>query len=371
MNNSEFDKEITRVVADETVAFNEANWERMQAMLDGNKENMHKMMLLPVLYKSYAAAATILFAVISILSLYTPKENIVVRQITNNKQESPATNEPSSTVNHQPATVQIATTNKLHNTEKVLVLQKNKPEDVAKQVTDNTPNAVAKEEATHTDKPTEKLPSTKKQNTLPLYLPYHDHKTYARTTFGINTGMAVYQSYNSFAAGIMLNNRLDSRVSIQTGLGFVQGRQDVSIKHVDITEEPIVVITDTSQTPGIKRTVTERYEQQSRNLPYIQFNPGVSVKLYKKLHVVAGVDIQRVITDDATINTINEHLATTGKKLPKTDVGATVSLSYLLTKNIGAGISYRNSFAGKADNNTTYIQRNYFLIQMQYIFNRQ
>lgn len=370
MNNSEFDKEIIRVVADEIIAFDEANWERMQSMLDGKKENMHKMMLLPVLYKSYAAAATILFAVISILSLYTPKENIVVRQITNNKQEPPATNEPSSAVNHQPTTVQIATANKQFNTEKALVSQRNETEDVAKQVTDKTPDAIAKEDNTHLDKPIQQLPSTKKENILPLFLPYTDHKTYAKTTFGINTGMAVYQSYNSFAAGIMLNNRLNSRVSIQTGLGFVQGRQDISIKHVNVTEEPIVIITDTSQTSGVQRTVTERYEQQSSNLPYIQFNPGVSIKLYKKLYVVAGVDIQRVITDDATINTINEHLATTGKKLPKTDVGATVNLSYLLTKNIGAGISYRNSFAGKADNNTTYIQRNYFLIQMQYIFNR-
>ncbi len=369
MNNSEFDKEITRVVADEIIAFDEANWERMQSMLDGNKENMHKMMLLPVVYKSYAAAATILFAVISVLSLYTPEENAVVHQITN-KQESPAPYTPSSYVNHQPATAQITTTYKHFDTQKVPVPLKNKTEEFTKQEIDSTTKTIAKEETKSVDKTNEMLPSIKKHNTLPLYLPYTDNETYAKTTFGINTGMAMYQSYSSIAAGIMLNNRLSGSVSIQTGLAFVQGKQNVSVKHITVTEEPIINTSDTSQTVGIMRTVTERYEQQSRNLPYIQFNPGVSIKLYKKLYVVAGVDIQRVITDDATINTINEHLATTGKKLPKTDVGATVNLSYLLTKNIGAGISYRNSFAGKADNNTTYIQRNYFLIQMQYIFNR-
>ncbi|OSZ79408.1 hypothetical protein CAP35_14470 [Chitinophagaceae bacterium IBVUCB1] len=367
MSNNEFDKILQRVVDDETIPFNDANWQRMQAMMDDRKDTK-KLLILPIIYQSHAAAAAVLFAVVGILSYYTSQQSsIVVKKNSTFRQAIPST--PPAIITDDTVVAPNTYTSSVTTSKQAKQIDKKiTPKTAINQEIENN-IAVTNDEATHT--PTTTIKPEKKYEHLPLYMPYQEQPKTAGAVFGINTGMAVHQANSGFAAGVTIKNKITNRISIQTGLGFVQGRQNVSVKHTNITEEPIVIISDTSQTMGIQRTVTESYEQYSRNLPYVQFNPGVSFKLTKKIHIVAGADIQRIITDDATLRGMNEHLATIGKKIPKTDVGTTISLSYLITKNIGAGVSYRNSLAGKADDNTEYIKRNYFLFQMQYIFNRQ
>lgn len=366
MTNKEFDKKIFDVVAEEVIPFNEDNWAGMQQMLD--KKSTRRLMLIPLLYKPYAAAATLLAVVGALYFFLQQEDNAVTNQ-------TPITHE--DVINHQHAPIiqneqQIAVA-PITSTSRIVKQQKIKTvEQVVKPSLVATVTDTLAQENNVAATVTKTSPEKNRTPSNMLYPPPdYTNVRHRRITLGINTGMALYQSYNSFAAGVVVKNRITERISLQAGLGFVQGRQDVSVKHVNITETPIIGVFDTSQKPQVLRTVTERYKEYSRNLPYIQFNPSVSVKIFKRLHGAVGVDIQRLIINKTALDTMNKHLGEVGKKVPETDAGITLNANYHITKNIGFGVSYRSSLAGAATNDIEYVKRSYFLMQLQYIFNAE
>ena len=366
MTNNEFDEKISNIVSEETLPFNEGNWVRMQQKLD--KTRNHKFIVMPFLYKSYAAGLFLMIA--TAYYFYSQQRDEVINKAISNidqlnfgKEEYPTKQTNQVNTSAKSITPILAKNTKRKNA----ATEFNKDEIVFDNVVDtntsvktsvvaNAKNNFGKNEQPKTVLPFENYDPVLKQR---------------RITFGINTGMALYQSYNSFAAGLTIKNKVTKNISIQTGLGFVQGHQNITVKHVIITETPVIIPSDTGQTPTMHKTISESFEEYSRNLPYIQFNPGISIQIYKRLHGVVGIDIQRIVINTSTLDSINQHLAVTGKKVPQTDAGITLNMSYLITRNIGVGISYRNSLAGKAKDNTEYIKRNYSLIQVQYLFNRR
>lgn len=366
MNNKEFDKKIFDVVAEEVIPFNEDNWANMQQMLD--KKSSRRLMLIPLLYKPYAAAAMLL-AVVGALYFFLQEDGEVINNQTSGIQQQ--------VIKHQHAPIiqneQQITVSPITNTVRIVKEQKIKITEQSAQpvfIATVTDTPALENNVTATTTKTLREKNNAPSNMLYPPLDYTDAR-HRRITLGINTGMALYQSYNSFAAGVVVKNSITERISLQAGVGFVQGRQDVSVKHVDITETPIFGTSDTGQTMQVLRTVTERYEEYSRNLPYIQFNPSISVKIFKRLHGAVGVDIQRLIINKTALDTMNKHLGEVGKKVPETDAGITLNANYHITKNIGFGVSYRSSLAGAATNDIEYIKRSYFLMQLQYIFNAE
>lgn len=366
MTNKEFDKKVFDIVAEEVIPFNEDNWADMQQMLD--KKKPRRLMLIPLLYKPYAAAA-ILLAVVGTLYFFMQQETGVVNnqmatiQDQVIKYQDPPIIQNESRINVAPA----RNTARIDNQQKIKATEEAMQPVLAAIVTD-TAEHVNNVATTATKNSPEKkhIPS----NVLYPPIDYTD-KLHRRITLAINTGMALYQSYNSFAAGLVVKNKITERISIQACVGFVQGRQDVSVKRVDITEIPVIEESDTGQTIQVQRTITERYEEYSRNLPYIQFNPSVSVQIFKRLHGAVGVDIQRLVINKTGLDTMNRHLGEVGKKVPETDAGITLNTNYHITKNISFGLSYRSSLAGAATKDIEYIKRSYFLMQLQYIFNAE
>lgn len=366
MTNQEFDKKIFDVVAEEVIPFNEDNWADMQQMLD--KKSTRRLMLIPLLYKPYAAAAMLL-AVVGTLYLFMQQDvqvantqPSVARQEVIKHQHVPIIqNEEQNNVTPIGKSVRIVKEHTVRVTE----------EDVQQTLTATVTDSVAQE--TNVAATVTKTSPEKNRTPANMLYPPADYTDvrHRRITLGINSGVALYQSYNSFAAGLVVKNRITERISLQAGLGFVQGRQDVSVKYVDVVETPVFGTSDTGTTFGVERTVTERYEEYSRNLPYIQFNPSVSVKIFKRLHGAVGVDIQRLVINKTALDTMNKHLGEVGKKVPETDAGITLNANYHITKNIGFGVSYRSSLAGAAANDIEYVKRSYFLMQLQYIFNAE
>jgi|GEM_PF-2707207 len=372
MTNSEFDKRLSDIVSEETIPYNEDNWELMQQKLDSNKGNDKKLLLLPLLYKKTAAAA-VLAATITAWYLYpSQKQNTIV-----------STSTPSAQTFATPSTKTEITT----ATESTIINNTNNKQNYTAVSEKEILHNRAEEEQSHYEKRHADSSHIATVNDAPAfqfdkpgfrkernngYLPLYDDAPHMqRTVFGINTGMAMYRNHNSFAAGLSISNKLSNRVSISTGIGFVQGQQDVTVKHVTITEEDIIKPSTVDDTVMKITTVSERYEQYSKRLPYLQFNPSISVKVFDKIYATVGADVQRIITSQNTIDTINKHLAEGNKKIATTDFGATASLNYMVTRNIGMGITYRHSLLNKSNDGKEYIKRNYFLVQLQYVFNRK
>lgn len=366
MTNREFDKRLSDIVSEEMIPYSEDNWERMQHMLD-SKQKPKTLLLLPLLYKKTAAAAAIA-AAITTWYLYpaTNKETIIVNNnIQQNTIEFTTTPETITATNNAPISnavqVQTAKTTEKAILEKRAVAEQTNHE--AEQKNENV--ATNNQPVFQFEKPGYKQ---EKNNTAWML---YDEPRARRTTFGINTGMAMYRNHNSFAAGLSISNKLSKRITLNAGLGFVQGQQDVSVKHVTVTEEEVIVTSDVTDTVMILTTVSERYEQYSKRLPYLQLNPSVSVKVFDKLYVNAGADVQRIITSQNTIDEINKHLAENNKQVPTTDFGTTAGIGYMVTKNIGMGATYRHSLMNKTSDGKEYIKRNYFMVQLQYVFNRK
>lgn len=368
MTNSEFDKRLSDIVSEETIPYNEDNWERMQQRLD-TKSKPDKLLLLPLLYKKTAVAAALAASVTAWYLYPSHNENTVVSTTTHTKQptiEYTTTPETITTTNTLPATPIL--TQEAKNTEKTILEKRNVAEQSNYNETKQSNNNIATNESPvfQFDKP------GFKRETNNGYLPLYDDAPHIqRTVFGINTGMAMYRNHNSFAAGLSISNKISNRISISAGLGFVQGQQDVTVKHITITEEETIVPSSADDTIMKITTVSERYEQYSKRLPYLQFNPSISVKVFDKLYANVGADVQRIIASQNTIDTINKHLAEGNKKIATTDFGATASLNYMVTRNIGMGVTYRHSLLNKSSDGKEFIKRNYFLVQLQYVFNRK
>lgn len=368
MTNSEFDKKLSDIVSEEIIPYNEDNWQRMQHMLD-NKQKPKTLLLLPLLYKKTAAAAAIAAAITAwYLFPATNNETIIVNNNTHTQQhtiEYTTTPETITTTNNISVntTVQIQTAK---TTEKAILEKRAVAEQTNYEAEQKNENVATNNQPVFQfDKP-----GFKKEKNNTEWILYDEPRT-RTTTFGINTGMAMYRNHNSFAAGLSISNKLSKRITINAGLGFVQGQQDVSVKHITVTEDEVIVPSQLTDTVMKLTTVSERYEQYSKRLPYLQFNPSVSVKLFDKLYVNAGADVQRIITSQNTIDDINKHLAENNKQVAATDFGATAGMGYMISKNIGMGVTYRHSLMNKTNDGKEYIKRNYFMVQLQYVFNRK
>lgn len=367
MTNSEFDKRLSDIVSEEAIPYNEDNWQSMQHMLD-SKQKPKTLLLLPLLYKKTAAAAAIA-AAITAWYLYpaTNNETTIVNNNTYTQQnttEYTTTPETTATANNISVStaVQIQTAK---TTENAILEKRAVAEQTNYEAAQKNENVANNQASFQFDSPSYK----KEKNNIAWML--YDEPRARRTTFGINTGMAMYRNHNSFAAGLSISNKLSKRITLNAGLGFVQGQQDVSVKHVTVTEEEVIVTSDVTDTVLKLTTVSERYEQYSKRLPYLQFNPSVSVKLFDRLYVNAGADVQRIITAQKTIDDINKHLAENNKQVAATDFGATAGMGYMVSKNIGMGITYRHSLMNKTSDGKEYVKRNYFMVQLQYVFNRK
>lgn len=367
MTNSEFDRRLSDIVSEETIPYNEDNWQRMQQRLD-TKSKPDKLLLLPLLYKKTAVAAALAASVTAWYLYPSTNENTVVSTTTHTKQPTiEYTTTPETITTTNTLSVAPIQTQEAKNIEKTILEKRNVAEQSNYNETKQSNNNIATNEnpAFQFDKP------GFKKETNNGYLPLYDEPYSRRTTFGINTGMAMYKSHNSFAAGLSISNKISNRISISVGLGFVQGQQDVTVKHVTITEEDVIVPSDVTDTVMKITTVSERYEQYSKRLPYLQFNPSVSVKVFDKLYANLGADVQRIIASQNTVDTINKHLAEINKRVATIDFGATASLNYMVTRNIGMGVTYRHSLLNKSSDGKEFIKRNYFLVQLQYVFNRK
>ncbi len=370
MSNNEFDQKIADIVAGEDIPFNEDNWAAMQHMLE--KKDSRKLLLLPFLFNPYSASAAVLL--IMITSVY-----FLVRQ--------PAESVTGNIVStHQPAVEHLPVPELpdtiLHNAVPVAkaayVADKQKARKPVAEV--EQPIMVAHTTTEDSSMPVEKaVAETQEPKPHKVDKPLRDYFTvldeedtrHNKLVFGINSGVALYESNNSFAAGLLVRNRINEKLSAQVGLSFVQGRQNISTRQVNVVEHMAWVNTDTGMVRGVATTVTESYEQYSRNLPYIQFNPSISMKIFRKLYGAVGADVQRLIINKTMLDTMNKHLGEAGKKVPQTDAGITLNMSYSITKNIGFGVSYRSSLAGAATGKVQYVKRNYFLVQLQYLFNAE
>lgn len=365
MTNSDFDKKIQDVFAEAEMPFSEDNWARMQQRLD--KKSPRKLLFLPLLYKPYAAAALLAAAA----SLYFFTRNTDTGDTSVTSALSPVT---YTTAPVNPVDTSIAQDNNLQAahiaTHKYdVVITPHKPAGHVQEIlaVQDTVTSPAEEIA-----PAGQPVVNSGRENLPVLLPHYvDERIKRKITFGVNTGMAIYESQNSFAGGFMVKRYITSRVAIHAGLGFVQNRQSASVKHTVVTETPVVRPSDTSLGITTVRTETEYYEQYSKNLPFIQFNPGLSVLVVKRLTGTVGADVQRILIGNNMLDTINKHLAAEGKKVAGIDAGLTLSVNYSITKNIGLGLSYRNSLMGMSAGQLQHVKRNYILVQLQYIFNAQ
>lgn len=367
MNNNEFDKKIADIVAGEDIPFNEDNWVAMRHLLE--KKGSRKLLLLPFLFNPYSAAAAVFLILITSVYFLVHQPAAPINDIVTTHQpavehipvpalrDTPSYNTPI-VVNATPITDKKKVRRPVAEAEQPVISAHVATEDSSMPVEKTVVIA-------HEPKP------DKADKQLRDYFPVFDDegKRHNKLVFGINSGVALYESNNSFAAGLLVKNRVNEKLSVQVGLSFVQGRQNVSSRQVGVVEHMAWVNTDTGRIPGVATTVTERYEEYSRNLPYIQFNPSVSVKIFRKLYGAVGADVQRLIINKTTLDTMNKHLGETGKKVPQTDAGITLSMGYSITKNIGFGVSYRSSLAGAAGDKIQYVKRNYFLVQLQYLFN--
>jgi len=365
VNNNEFDKRIADIVAGEDIPFNEDNWAAMQHML--GKKGPRKLLLLPFLLNPYSAAAAVFLIIIT--SVY-----FLVNQPVESANDIVTTHQPAVEhipVDELPDTASYNITPLVNATPKQKVKKRvaevEQPVIAAHITTEDSSMPVKKTVVAQEPKP------HKADKQLRDYFPVSDDEDarHNKLVFGINSGVALYESNNSFTAGLLVKNRINEKLSVQVGLSFVQGRQNISSRRVDVAEHMAWVNTDTGMVPGLATTVTERYEEYSRNLPYIQFNPSVSVKIFRKLYGAVGADVQRLIINKTTLDTMNKHLGEAGRKVPQTDAGITLNMGYNITKNIGFGISYRSSLAGVATGKVQYVKRNYFLVQLQYLFNAE
>lgn len=364
MNNNEFDKKITNVVDDELVPFNEDNWDAMQRRLDG--KGSRRLLLLPLMIKPFAAAAAVLILLGSVYIFTQQGGDIADKPIAGTEQSAtmqiPDITPLPDTIEKD---VTITKTHPLIAQQQTTTIAEQKPKPVLVVQADIEDSSSAEENIIVATE--QKSSPGKPYVSLNDYYPVddYDETNKGKITFGVNTGVAMYESGNNFTAGLLVKNKLSNRVSLQAGLSFVGGRQNVSVRHIDVSYEPSANGLYTEP----KKVETERYEEYSRNLPYVQFNPSVSVQLFKKLYGAVGADVQQLIINKTALDTINQHLAEVGKKIPQTDPGVTLSINYRITKHIGMGVSYRNSLAGIATDDIEYVKRNYFLVQLQYIFN--
>ena len=375
MTNNEFDRKINEVVSDETIPFSEENWGRMQQMLD--KKSPRRLILLPLFYKPIAAAAAMVAVVVTVYFATRPGDDIIQQQVNNSqnqpaivKKSIPQTTEAKEDTAQPVIIMQPSIQPAHHNAPQPLVRHEKSNEQKVPPVAED--NIAPQQEHIAVTPQDKTQPHKSNKPTQQFAYPHYDDEEAGRQsklTVGINSGMTFYQSQNNFAAGLVVKNKLSRRLSVQAGVGFVQSRQNATIKNVVVTEEPIISPSDTSFILGYETTVTETYEAYSKNLPYIQFNPGVSIAVFNRMSATVGVDLQKAAVSNSVIDTLNKHLMAEGKKMPSIDAGLTFNLNYNITKNIGFGVSYRNSMAGKASDNIQYIKRNYFLVNLQYIFN--
>lgn len=369
MIHNDFDNKLNQVVSEESVPFNEENWKRMQQMLD--KKASRRLMVLPVFLKTATATAAAIAVIVSVYFATRPEhKNLANHTPVPSSGQDVVLRDTSTVVNETASalpTTQGAQSSAVRKVKKTTITATSdiKKEDTPVAIDEASPN---EEKHIANTSPRVQPEKNTKMDDQPGYFLPDEPDEQSRISLGINSGMAFYDAQNSFAAGLVVKGRINSRVSLQAGLGFVQTRQTVTTTQYMVTEEHIVVFSDTSQTAGVQRTVTESTEEYSKNLPYIQFNPGVSVLVFKKLGVTVGADLQKAAVSNSVIDTLNKRLETTGKKMPSIDAGLTLNLNYNITRNIGFGVSYRNSILNKAPGDMVYVKRNYFMLQLQYVF---
>ncbi len=367
MTNNEFDTSLQKIASEEILPFDERNWELLKARLDEKPNRTALFFLIPFSAKQWATAACLALSLgAGIWHFSGNKTNVPVVTVAEKKQAPSIMPAPVVTIHD--------TNNSITNTAVVArkqniphsptLLHKSSSLDADTNTPDRalpTPTMQKGDDMAINGVP---KPNTKQQQPLP-FNDYYEPKTDKGMSLSINGGFA-FQNRNNIAAGVTVRNRVSRTISIETNLRYIQGQQGIPFKNEKITEVPRVVTTDTGSVMEIHRQVETWYEQHSRSTPYLQLNPAVNIKLHKKINSSIGLDVQKILVANSTLASWNERLALESKKIPEVDPGVVLNINYSLTKRIGCGVAYRESMLNLGTGNIKYINRDYFMIQLQY-----
>lgn len=368
MTNNEFDTSLQKIASEEVLPFDERNWELLKARLDEKPNRKALLLLFPFSIKQWAAAACLTLGLgAGIWHFSTNKTNGPVVTSTEKKQTPSFIPSPAATVQdtNNSITNIPAVTDKQNIQHSPTPLYKSSIATADTTVPNSAPPIPTLENANNTAlNSVPKLNNKQQKEPLP-FNDYYEPKTDKSVSLSINGGLA-FQNSNNIAAGVTIRNRVSRTISIETNLRYVQGQQSIPFKNEKITEVPRVVLTDTGSMMEIDRQVETWYEQHNRSTPYLQLNPAVNIKLHKKINSSIGLDVQKILVANSTLASWNEKLAIESKKIPEVDPGVVLNINYSLTKRIGCGVAYRESMLNLGGGNMKYINRDYFMIQLQY-----
>lgn len=368
MAKTDFDNELQKKFTEETLPFNEHQWQQLQARLDKKERGMLLLPFIPAGYRPMAAAASVVFVIIVVLFMIPqPEKGTVEKNITVIENKQALTPEVTDEINTDAIPVETRT----------VVKQVAKPRvthtihDIIRNDIDTT--TVMKQPVVYNEEPVQTIAKQGRQ--LKEGLPRFDFNELPQNykndmSLSLNGGLTLVESGRGFQAGIAIRNNVSHNISIETSVSYLHGSQQVFNKNELIKIEEVIVQSDTGSYQSYDTTVIAWLESSSRNLPYAQLSTALSLRVHKKLNLSLGPDLQKVLLTGDNLSSLNKQLSAETKKVPSWDVGVGLRVQYILTKRIGCGISYRESITDIINPGEHYVNRDYVLFQLQYILVR-
>jgi hypothetical protein len=189
----------------------------------------------------------------------------------------------------------------------------------------------------------------------------------------INLSVAGGVNYGAYSQGFLLgaafNKNLNDKFYVEGDIAFAQSSNTRTITTYSASPPPY------TGTGFITQVPTGVTKDNSSNYNYLQFNPLLGYKLFKKLSLGVGPDLQRLLqsnTQSTAANVFSTGMASeTGKIIPDMDYGLMGKTEYSFTSRLLAALQYRQGLTNFINNSSRYLDRNYVQIQVKYrLFNK-
>lgn len=231
---------------------------------------------------------------------------------------------------------------------------------IAEPATQNTPKTY--------QQPIELQPFIKEQPYQQQNMHYAKNQA-PHTYLGINGGYNFGSLNSGYAVAIKGRTHISNEVFLDGAIGINMNNLPftaASVPMMNAKARPNMADQKSVNTPAIKNP--------TQQLLYVAFNPSVGYKVNKRVNVSIGGDVQRIVKDRKRdeVNVIFDPNTNKTALIPQTDLGLTGKTEIQLTKNISAGLLYReginNLFSNKGNDELHYINRRYVQVQMTYNF---
>jgi len=386
MKPKEFDELIRQKFDQNDFAYESRNWDTLAEQMDGRAKKRNVMMwwLMPL-----AGIAASVAMAMGVTFLYQqPEKGVLSAHIasfrTNNL-------ENSRTIQNEPATAMVATTQQYLNVTKT----KNNKSTSAHKKNNNEKFAISFENAVGFQSNTtakrfvlkdELIPrkdkKTVEQNDGYTTFKHEEEQEYKKPTKnsitlagGINHG----NENSGYMIGANIRHMINDKLFIESDVAFANSNNTQATQILVPAASPSsarhAAAGRTAATESSKPLTTEtplakvEDENQSYTLNYAQVSPGLGYKVMSKMSIGVGPDFQQMLADNrpapSTVDRSNIAVA------PMFDVGFIGKTEYALTKKVKAGVIYRKGINNLLTPMDKYIDRDYLQFQLKCtIFNK-